>query len=848
MLQANMKIAVLNRQGTGSGGATRAARRLVTGLSLRGHDAMMMSLAPGHDPAGLGIEPKPPTDAEGRLALRANELLQTGYIAPRRTTLSNTLFSAEIAGYRLVDAGLLETVDIVNIHWVPGFLAPHNLAEITRTGKPVVVTLHDMATFTGGCHYAAGCDGYLGACNPCLQVAPDVLALAAWVQDEKRRVLRAPNLVAVSPRSWLAGRAEASGAFGAGKVRVIPNGLDTEVFRPTPKPVAKSGLGIPTDTKTLLFGAENGRERRKGHDLLLDAVHRLQADARLGALLATGRVRVIAFGEAGEQLSTMGLPVQNLGVIRHDAHLALVYSAADLLVLPSREDNLPNILIESMACGTPAVAFATGGIPEVIDNDDSGLLIPPLDTAAMASAIAYLLSDANAAAAMGSAARRRTAERYALDCQAQAYESLFHDCLAAAAPGAARRQRSGDKLKPGVTNAPVTLHPAVARTALGLFIEQQARYEDLSAATASLRHELHRARDVLGAALRDAYASSSWLGTRWLRRGRHDPPDDPEAPVEELAVALLTLMRSKSWESTGWLRTLVRLSRAGIRGLMPKVVESPAPAPRADGPIAGAKTQDTVQIVLPASAKAPSAIEPQAQGELNVISLYLFHLELWEEFRTVLKSVVNRQTPLFVSLPAENAHFEAQLREEFGPDLLQCFLVENRGLDVLPFLQHLDQLKDAGIRPRTITKLHTKKSVHVSADAAQSWRADLYRDLVSHHDTVVGAFRGNPRLGMVCSQRWWLAEGPRDANYQAECRVIAEACALFDVPRSSHYLSGSMYTVSCAYLEKLFAGIDLDTYRASFPRGYRPSDTPAHAFERIVCYGLRKYGYQLGLF
>ncbi|WP_139556963.1 glycosyltransferase [Methylotetracoccus oryzae] len=836
-----MKIAVLNRQGTGSGGATRAARRLIDGLRARGHTVVMVSLAPGHDPAGIGVEALHPGDGADRRVVRANEHLHTGYIHPRRSSVSNTLFSSEVAGYDLAGTGLFDDVDVINIHWVPGFLVPHNLGEIIAMGKPVVFTLHDMAAFTGGCHYSAGCGGYRETCAPCPQIDPDVLRIAAWTLAEKRGVLRVPNVAAVSPSRWLAECAEASRVFSPGVVRVIPNGLETDLFRPTPKAVAKRGLGIAPEVRTLLFGAENGQERRKGFDLLLDAVRRMRADPGIAALLQAGQLRILAFGQASAQLQEIGLPVQDLGMVRHDAHLALIYSAADLVALPSREDNLPNILLEAMACGTPAVAFAVGGIADVIENGRNGLSVPPLDTGGMASAIANLLEDSATAAALGEAARRSVTERYTLDAQAGQYEALFGCCLAAlaapACPGVFRPSA-------GVLAVPVTLHPDAAAGPIGLFIEQQARIDVLSEALSGKTYELDRAGEVLREAVSEARASSSWRYTRWLRRG-WEPELVAEASCEAMAVTLLTVMRSKSWELTGLLRTAVRLLRSGLRWLRAKLTAASLGSERSLG--GSASTTGDFAIRLDFSQNEPVAVGAGEPGELNPICLHLFHVDLWDEFRSALLRIVGPETPLYVSLPAWNAEFGEYLVREFGPQACRCFIVENRGLDVLPFLQQFRFLQENGLRPRTLTKLHTKRSAHVPETTARRWRLDLSERLLAEHRGVVDAFRKNPRLGMVCCEQWWLAEGMQDANWQAESRVIAEACDLFGVPAASHYLSGSMYTVSYDYLEQLLAPLDLDTYFASFPEGYHPCDTPAHAFERVVCYGLRKYDRWVGL-
>jgi lipopolysaccharide biosynthesis protein len=172
--------------------------------------------------------------------------------------------------------------------------------------------------------------------------------------------------------------------------------------------------------------------------------------------------------------------------------------------------------------------------------------------------------------------------------------------------------------------------------------------------------------------------------------------------------------------------------------------------------------------------------------------------------------------------------------------------MENKGLDVYPFLAQFKYLLDEGIRPKTLTKLHTKKSSHHTPDYADTWRRQLYRDLLYHHRGLVQQF-DTASLGMACSRHWWIAESDGNPNFETERRVIEEACRLLDVPRADAYVSGSMYIVSFDYLSKLFQHVDLDAFLDGFEPGYKPCDTLAHGFERAVCYGLRKFGYRVGL-
>lgn len=815
----------MSTEGLGFGGAVRATRRLVAGLTQRGHEAIIISVVPGHDPCGIGVEVSPARDHTERVARAASRCLQKSYIDARRTALSNTLFSPQVAGYSFKESRILDDFDIINIHWVARFLAPHTVAEFLATGKPVIFTLHDMLAFTGGCHYSAGCQGYRETCMPCPQLNEDVLNLAAWTLDRKRRLFRATNVSAIAPSRWLADCAAESGVFAPENISTIPNAVEIDLFRPTGKQIAKESLGIDPSVKTLLFGAEN-REHRKGFDLLIEMLHRLKSDPRIDSLIAEQRLRILVFGEGNLELQATGIPLLNLGAVRNDARLALIYSAADLLILSSREDNLPNVMLEAMSCATPVISFTIGGIPEVIFDRVDGRLIPPFDTAAMASTVTELLHADAATLALGSAARDKIVAGYHLDAQATAYETLFEGMLAQA-DFRLTQSRCDRTHTPKTIRLPMTLHPQVEKTSIGLFLEQQT--------------ELDRVRNVLGAAARDIRSSRSWRYTRSLRRGVPEPDTTPE---EDAVVIALNLLRSTSWELTAPLRLIARAIRGASRMLNPaRTVRKadPAIAPESS------TSPPSSSVVLLDSASRTRQVRPiDTDHSLNPICLHLYHLDLWDEFKTALKPIIDRNTPLYISLPESNAHFAGNIYRDIEEQYCRVFVLENRGLDIYPFLSQFKFLLDQGIIPLTLTKLHTKKSKHHTNEFADTWRKGLYQNLLANHSFIVHKFY-DKTLGMACSQRWWVHETPGNPNYEIERRVIHEACKIFNVSQTYSYVTGSMYIISFEYLKSLFSEIDIDEFLTRFETGYRPCDTLAHGFERVVCFGLEKYGRKVGL-
>jgi len=564
-----MKIAVLSKD-PARGGAPRAMRRLIRGLRERGHRVDLFCLDHDADPAGsVGVRPQTDPDTEA-----AAWFFGEPYIGQRRTALSNTVFTAQTVGCALAKAPALSDYDVLNIHWVAEFLSAEGLAALARLGPPVVFTLHDMAPFTGGCHYAAGCEGYTQRCSPCAQLTEDPLGVTARVLETKRAGLARHGTAAVSPSLWLAEEARRSGVFGTGdgggRVSAIPNALETEIFVPADKAAAKRAFGIDPEDRTLLFGAYHAGERRKGFEHLTAMLRSLRDDARGRALLEAGRLSVATFGLAAPELAEQeGVRLHDLGYIGDDRRLATAYAAADAVILPSLEDNQPNIMLEAMACGTPVVAFAVGGIPDVVKDGVNGRLVTPFDTAALARAVLDTVADPATVAAFGAAARRRIEEGFTLDHQATRYEALFQAMLADSgwrpAPGAGAT--AGDSIA-----VPARIDAGFGGDITGGLCRL---YRDLHGGQAALRAERDRTQAELAAAGRQADAALGRVRGSTARRllGRPRLAPAPETLPEKLDQ-LTAALTSGWWDLGAPLRLLIRLAyRLGIgrgsKGLLP---------------------------------------------------------------------------------------------------------------------------------------------------------------------------------------------------------------------------------------------------------------------------------------
>lgn len=313
--------------------------------------------------------------------------------------------------------------DILNIHWVgEGLLTPFSLA---RLRGPVVWTMHDAFPFTGGCHFTStGCTRYRDMCGQCPELGSARVADISrvhWLL--KRRAIMRIRPVIVSPSKEYAERAKQSGMLRDCRIQVIPNGLDTSIYRPIPRDQARALLGLPQDEPLILFGAVLATgDTNKGFDLLQEAL------LRLGDMNGADFSAVVFGSVASEAM--LPCPAHFLGRLRDPLTLALAYSATDVFVCPSRQENLPNTIMEAMACGTPVVAFSVGGIPDLVEDGITGCLAAPADAASLAHAIGRVLGDSGMAARMGAAARDKAEREYALPVLVRRYLELYERALA----------------------------------------------------------------------------------------------------------------------------------------------------------------------------------------------------------------------------------------------------------------------------------------------------------------------------------------------------------------------------------------------------------------------------------
>lgn len=415
-----LKICHLNTFDT-VGGAARSAYRVHLGVSRLGCDSsMFVRVAASKDPAVQLFTPSTKRLARFRRRLRRKIIKHEfeSYRASRPPYLEP--FSDCRSEYGDEVAHQLPSADILHLHWVANaFVDYPSFFSTVPAQTPVVWTLHDMNLFTGGCHYDQGCGRFAERCGSCPQLGssdPNDLSAKIWkLKHQAFARLPADRLHIVTPSHWLAAEVKRSSLTGRFPISVIPYGLDLNEFAPRDRGHSREVLGLPQNARVVLFLADGVNNARKGFNFLAEAMQGLEKLNNI-VLLSLGR---------NKPQFNVSVPWVHLEPINNDRFLSIVYSAADLFVIPSLQDNLPNTVLEAMACGTPTVGFATGGIPEMVRPGKTGVLVPPRDVPALRAAIAQLLQDPTQLAELTMHCRRIAREEYAWDIQARRYLDLY---------------------------------------------------------------------------------------------------------------------------------------------------------------------------------------------------------------------------------------------------------------------------------------------------------------------------------------------------------------------------------------------------------------------------------------
>jgi glycosyltransferase involved in cell wall biosynthesis len=321
-------------------------------------------------------------------------------------------------------------MQVVHLHNLHGSYFDVRALPSISSAVPTVLTMHDAWLLTGHCAYPLECERWRTGCGACPHLDVYVPLRADASADNwrvKRDAARRSRLAVATPSRWLLRMVEDSQLVREhGEARCIPNGVDTRVFTPADKREARRELGLPEDARVAVFAAKGLTSSRfKGFGTLSDAL------ALLGDRHFDGRTVFVALGEEAAPTRLGSVELTFSPFLDDPARVARYYQAADLYVHPALAENLPLAIIEAMACGTAVIASDVGGIPEIVADGETGLLVPAADPAALAGAVEALLADEGRRDAMGAAGVQRVRERFTLERQADAYLGWYAELIEA---------------------------------------------------------------------------------------------------------------------------------------------------------------------------------------------------------------------------------------------------------------------------------------------------------------------------------------------------------------------------------------------------------------------------------
>jgi glycosyltransferase involved in cell wall biosynthesis len=411
-----MKILQINTSDI-QGGAARAAYRIHKGLQAAGIQShMLVQSKKSDDNSVIG-----PSNKFNKVLSLLRPTLDAS-VVKLRAKGSKTIFYPAWLPYSGISSQIdALSPDIVHLQWICGGML--RIEEIKKIKKPLVWTLQDMWAFTGGCHYSDTCERFQQCCGECPQLkrkGKNDLSHAIFKRKEK--AWHDINLTIVTISQWLADCARKSSLFAQKRIEVIPNGLDTDHYQVIDKALARQIWHLPQNRKLILFGAISAtKDPRKGFHFIQSALQQLPW---------RGKAELVVFGAIEpENPPDLGLPIHYLGHLHDDVSLALLYSAADVMLVPSKQEAFGQTASESMSCGTPVVAFGATGLLDIVDHKQNGYLAQPFESNDLARGIEWVLADEERYKQLCHAAREKAVTHFDIKKVAKQYVDLYQSLL-----------------------------------------------------------------------------------------------------------------------------------------------------------------------------------------------------------------------------------------------------------------------------------------------------------------------------------------------------------------------------------------------------------------------------------
>ena len=423
-----MKVLLLNTSER-TGGAAIACNRLMDALNANGVEAKMLVRDKQTDnPNVVSINTN---RWKGRLNRwrflweRLVIFLHNGFSKPNlfRVSIANT-------GNDIRSHPLVQDADILHLHWInQGFLSLKNIEKILHLGKPVVWTMHDMWPCTGCCHHSRDCDNYQTQCHNCFFIrnGRKQKDLSYKTFQNKQSCIRLTPIHFVTCSKWLRERSVKSALFSPQNFISIPNPINTSQYTPSSKSDARKKLNLPTDnSKLILFGSAKITDERKGIQYMIESCRLLKEKYYSD----NGNIVLVVFGSQSSAIADkVPFKVYPLDYLTSTDKIISLYNSADLFVTPSLDENLPNTIMEAMACGTPCVGFNTGGIPEMIDHKVNGYVANYKDAEDLSDGIHWVLEEAEYTQ-LSQNARKKVEEHYSETVVVEKYKTLYKSFLA----------------------------------------------------------------------------------------------------------------------------------------------------------------------------------------------------------------------------------------------------------------------------------------------------------------------------------------------------------------------------------------------------------------------------------
>jgi glycosyltransferase involved in cell wall biosynthesis len=401
----------------GNTGAGIAAARIHQALLACGVNSRFCV---AHPAAALAGSFTPPISLVGRAVRRVRHALDRRVLASAARDCDYVL-STGASGIDMADVVRREQPDIVQLHWIGG--NAFKLRSLTGLKVPVVWRMSDQWPFCGVQHLEPDPGAYSSPPKR-VSASSNISEHVRYAKWGTYQTLE--RLVLVCPSRWLAQETRRSALLGQRQVEVIPTSCDTNLFSIKDRAACRSALGLPADKPLVLIGATSLGTRWKGLDLFVEAIKETN-----GMALGPGRkLAVVSFGQDVGALAQLRDDVEriHLGPVKDRRLMAILYGAADVFAAPSRMENLANTVLESLACGTPVVAFAIGGMPDMIDHQSNGYLAAPFDTDAFASGLVWSLSQRDSEA-LRVTCRQKVFDRFSIDQEIDLYLALYKRIL-----------------------------------------------------------------------------------------------------------------------------------------------------------------------------------------------------------------------------------------------------------------------------------------------------------------------------------------------------------------------------------------------------------------------------------